>query len=292
MLGAATYAVLLALAVLTMMRSGDESIYRTTPSFDLQWLGRLVVYPFEAVAPGLITKTVARLLRLTGEHLISLLLLLASPIVACWIVTRNRVCTLEFAVTYLGVLLFALLWHFAGTTRHHGIVFLAFVGAVWVSRATTTIRRGSWLWLAILSINAAAGLQTLSLRPFSYGREAASWIERNGLGDALIIGSPDYAVSTVAGFLRRPIYYLECECRGTYIVWSARRQRLDDAELMLRTVRAVESSGRGEAVLILNRELTSQQAAAAPQLVFEMSAKFTGSIVKDEDYVVYRVRLR
>ena len=80
----------------------------------------------------------------------------------------------------------------------------------------------------MLLINWIGGLKTLSseLRPFSHGRDVANWIEGNRLSDALIIGSTDYAVSTVAGYLRRPIYYLECECRATYVVWSKRRRTL------------------------------------------------------------------
>lgn len=296
MAGAAIYGVLLALAVLTMTRSAGESIYQSTPGFDLQGLGRLIYYPLHAFAPGFDTGTIARIFSAGGRHRVLLILVLGLPVAMCWVVTRNFVATMEFAAVYVGVLMFALLWHFTGGNRHHGIVFLAFVGAVWANRAAATpVHRKSSAWLTILLINAAGGLTTLSfdMRPHSQGRNVANWIEQNRLSDALIIGSPDAPVSTVAGYLMRPIYYLECECRGTYVVWNSRRQsKLPDDEIVHRILRAIDSSGRNEALLILNRELTPQQETAAPRLLFEPQAKFTGAIRRDENYVVYRVRLR
>jgi hypothetical protein len=62
------------------------------------------------------------------------------------------------------------------------------------------------------------------LRPFSEGKAAAEWIKQNGLSDAFLIGSDDAPVSSVAGYLGRPLYYLECQCLGTFIVWNSRRQ--------------------------------------------------------------------
>ena len=157
------------------------------------------------------------------------------------------------------------------------------------------MRYASVLWLTVLLLNAAGGLKALSFEryPYSQGRDAARWIEREQLSDAYIIGSRDSAVSTVAGYLRRPIYYLECECRSTFVVWNARRRSIVDyGDLARRTLHAIQSSGRNEAILVLNSELTPEQETATPGLVFERLAQFTGAIVTTENYSLYRVRLR
>jgi hypothetical protein len=73
---------------------------------------------------------------------------------------------------------------------------------------------------SLLIVNACGGVLTLAseLRPFSEGYNAAAWIQQSKLADSFLIGSNDAQVSTVAGYLGRPIYYLECECQGSFIV--------------------------------------------------------------------------
>jgi len=40
------------------------------------------------------------------------------------------------------------------------------------------------------------------------------------------MGSPDWAASSVAGYLQRPINYLDCECFGTHVVWNEQRAQI------------------------------------------------------------------
>src|SRR5580704_16367255 len=65
------------------------------------------------------------------EHPVRLLLLFAVPVAACWFVTRNWLLVVEFSLVYLGIVLFENMWAFPGNANHHGVVFLAFVAAVW-----------------------------------------------------------------------------------------------------------------------------------------------------------------
>jgi hypothetical protein len=221
--------------------------------------------------------------------------LLAVPIAACWLVVRNTAAALQFSATYLGVLLFAQLWHFIGELRHFGILFLAFVGAVWTCRAAPQrARRVSWLWVAILAINAAGGLRTLSIQPegYSRGRAVAQWLQGHGLSDAFIIASPDSRASTVAGYLMRPIYYLGCECNGTFMRWNLPgRTQLSGAEVVRRTQRVIESSGQTHAILLVGSELNAEEEQGVPNLVFELQTRFVGA-QKVESYFVYQVRPR
>jgi hypothetical protein len=170
------------------------------------------------------------LLHIDLGHPARWILILISPIAFCWFVIRDLVRTAEFAMGYIGVLLFAQLWHFSGDVRHHGIVFVMLVGVAWATRAAVTASdRTAWRWMPMLLVAATGGLATLSseLHPYSQGRNLALWLERNRMNDGPIMGSVDYTVATIAGYLRRPVYYLECECLGTFIVWNGQRQMLN-----------------------------------------------------------------
>lgn len=142
---------------------------------------------------------------------------MALPIAACGVVTRDPLRVVEFSLAYVGIVLFAALWNFFGTGRHHGMIFLALIGSAWTARSQP--RRPSWLLTGLLAISALAGLLTLMSEfvPFSQARAAALFIQRGNLADPFLIGSRDAQVSSVAGYLGRPVYYLECECQSAVI---------------------------------------------------------------------------
>jgi hypothetical protein len=115
---------------------------------------------------------------------------LALPILACFIIVRDAMRTAEFALTYFGVLLFVQLWQFPGAPRHYGILFVAFVGTVWMWRSSLPPRRAApSLWVVLLVIAAVGGLTTLAweFRPFSQSRNAATWIETMHLEDKFLM---------------------------------------------------------------------------------------------------------
>lgn len=318
--GAASYAVLFAGAVATMLPAPDFSIYERLPRFSMQQASMAAIYPATAFVPFVppwfsdslrwlggpfawldahfgtigVPQKIMAVFGLHSGGGVKLVLVLIVPIAACWAITRDRLRTAEFALVCFGTVLFAVLWQFPGAPRHHGILFVAFLGVVWAWRAAgnTPARGASWLWFAILIVNAIAGVMTLSseFRPFSQGRAVAAFIERRGLADKPIIGLGDYAASTVAGYLRRPIYYLECECRGTFIVWSTRRNRhMDSAEVARRLRQALEPTDRRQALLIADRRLSSQEEAAMADIKVTLLRRFDGAAVADENYVLYRV---
>jgi hypothetical protein len=175
-------------------------------------------------------------------------------------------------------------------------LFVAFVGTVWMWRSTLPPRRAApSLWVALLVINAVGGLTTLAweFRPFSQSRNAATWIETMHLEDKFLMGSPDWAASSVAGYLRRPIYYLDCECFGTHVVWN--RQRADLLErdkLVGRAIQAMTAERKSEGYLIVNHDYRLGRQTTAPDFAFEPIKRFPEAFVADERCVIYRVRQR
>jgi hypothetical protein len=226
-----------------------------------------------------------------ADHPLRLALIYLAPVALCWLIARNGLRVLEFALAYFGIVAFAAIWDFAGSSRHHGIVFLALIAAAWMARARSGTRAASaWALRAVLLVSAVAGMLTLAseLRPFSQGRNAALWLRQNNLGNAFLIASRDAQASSVAGYLGRPLYYLECECLGTFIVWNGARQSpLSAAQFRDRLARAFQVGGVFEAILIRNRPIAPGELPDADTPA-ELLQSFPDAET-DEVFWIYRV---
>lgn len=222
-------------------------------------------------------------------------LFLVLPPVGAWVILRDKVRTAEFTLVFLGISLFSVLWSYPGASCHHGILFLALVGGAWMVRTEQLSPiRPSRLWHAVLIVSAIGGLLTLSseLRPFSNGRKAAEWLQRNRLDGAFIMGSLDTTVSTIAGYLRRPIYYLECQCIGRFIVFNTNRTRfLPSDQMVRRTERALVEHAHPDAILISNRVIKPDDIANTSDLDFTLLQTFAGAEVSDENFFNFRVTI-
>lgn len=318
--GAAAYLVLLAFAIVMMKPPPSYDLTSPMIHFSIERLDEDIYTPIGAFVPfslGAIRQAIAfiahpglaevpdfwgadptplfvALTHADTGHPIRLLLVFAAPIAACWLVTRNWLLVLEFSLVYLGIVLFENIWNFPGRATHHGVVFLAFVAAVWSawSRRPSPIW-SHWLFGAILLVNACGGVLSLAseLRPFSESYETAAWIKQNNLADAFLIGSHDAQVSTVVGYLRRPIYYLECECFRPFGVWEETRHgKLTQDEFASRLAKAVTLAGQRDPILIRNRPITVEDlSSTSPSLSATLLKSFTNAST-DENFWIYRLR--
>jgi hypothetical protein len=223
-----------------------------------------------------------------------MVLAFALPIIACWLIARDQVLVLEFALVYLGILLFAYIWNFPGVARHHGVIFLALIASAWAARLRHSPAVSSlWILRTLLLVNACSGVLTLAseLRPFSEGYNAAAWLRQNDLTDAFIIGSSDAQTSTVAGYLRRPIYYLECECLGSFVVWNRKRlYRVSPEEFGRRLTKAVTMAEQRNAIFVRSADIAEDLMLGAPSLSITPLKSFTDAST-DENFWIYRVSL-
>ena len=318
--GAAAYLLLLAFAIV-MMQPPPSSYSLTSPMvhFSIERLNDDLYTPIDAFvpfSPGAVLQAIAfiahrglgvvpdfwgasatpQLVALTHadtDHPVRLLLVYAAPIAACWLVTRNWLLVLEFSLVYLGIVLFENIWHFPGRATHHGVVFLAFVAAVWSARARRPSAVWSpWLFGGILVVNAFGGMLSLAseLQPFSESYETATWIKQNNLADAFLIGSHDSQVSTVVGYLRRPIYYLECECYRPFGIWDdTRHGKLTDEEFASRLAKAVTLAGQRDPILIRSRPVTAEDLSSVSPRIFATFLKSFTNASTDENFWIYRM---
>jgi hypothetical protein len=321
--GAAIYLILLLFAIATVAQPAEFSVTHdvrfnisrfdadaTTPigafvPFKIEWVRDAIAFvsrPGTAAIPHFWNSDPAvQFIALTHAdtaHPVRLALLFAAPIAACWLVTRDALLVLEFALVYLGIVVFENIWNYPGTARHHGIVFLAFIAAAWSARARQpSAIRSRWLLVAILLVNAFGGVLTLAsaLRPFSEGRDTAAWIKQNNLANAFLIGSQDMRIVTIAGYLGRSIYYLECECSDVYDSGDRGVKRLDKLpanEFGRRLTQAVALAGQQDAILIRNQPVTADELKlGAPDLSVTLLTSFT-TAETDENFWVYRVTVQ
>ena len=316
--GAAIYLALLAAGFVTMIPAPDYGPWEPSPRFDLSSLDHALAIAlgafvpidadwFRAVAAFLAQpraapfpffwnptplRVVKEWTQAGAEHPLPLALFLLGPVALCALLTRRLTRLLEFSLVFMGITLFAVLWHYIGGARHFGLVFAALIACLWTARARAPRVTSSLLLVGMLAVNALGGVLSLGseFTTFSQSRNAARWIEASGAADLPLLGSRDAQVSSVAGYLRRPVYYLECECKGTFIVWNSRRKSgLSADEFRERLRRALARVGPHDAVLIrtVPLDLTSAK-ELVPGRAFMLAASFAGATT-DENYWIYRV---
>jgi hypothetical protein len=187
----------------------------------------------------------------------------------------------------------------ATASRHIGHIFLCLFAAMWLaptmqssgSRARSdrhgasrrfpgfTLTRSN-AWTALLMIQVVAGIFAVSLDlayPFSNGRDVAEYITRHHLDGLEIVGMPDTATSTVAGYLDQPIYYLAGARSGTFVVWNTARtppQPIEDVVASIDTTKP-------PLLVLLNRPLND------PNLRLRLLTHFDNGIVPDEHFWLY-----
>jgi hypothetical protein len=182
----------------------------------------------------------------------------------------------------------------AEASRHTGHVFLCLVAAMWLapnmqqwapSVEPTRLdfaRTRANAWTALLVVQLIAGVFALGLDlayPFSNGRDVAEYIQQHKLEDLQIIGLPDTAASTVAGYLDRPIYYLAGSRSGRFVVWNTARNAVQPIDAVIRTQPPFDTGPR--ALVLVNRPLDD------PNLHLRLLAHFDNGIVPDEHFWLY-----
>jgi hypothetical protein len=221
---------------------------------------------------------------------------------AVWILVRTPVTLVVYAVATVELLAFTHVTQYGiqpyGGLRHIGHLFLVLVGCLWIflSRFGATELAPPRIALFPLPKAMSVGMITvlfaahafagvLAVRadlqyPFSASKDVAQFLKEHHMTDMVMIGSRDYAASSVAAYLNRALYYAEGDRLGTFVVWEGRRS-VSSREL-IRKAEDFAALEHRDVLLILNYDLDLE----ADDLVKIRS--FDQSIVKDERYVLYR----
>ncbi|PZF78936.1 hypothetical protein DK847_03905 [Aestuariivirga litoralis] len=185
---------------------------------------------------------------------------------------------------------------YPGSVRHHGIVFIALVVALWIAPSCTATGAGTaagrWqrasavLLLLILAGQAAAGLTAALLDwryPFSQAKATAGFISQHAGPADMLVGAAGPAASAVAGYLHRPVHYLESGSFGTFVRWDNRRKPVRDVTLPAALVARLDATNH--IFLIANRALD----LAPPGLKVRLAFASGEAAVPDEGFFVYEI---
>lgn len=137
--------------------------------------------------------------------------------------------------------------------RHMGIVFIAFVCALWIMRADSGQLRPSLPVLALLAMGALGGAVAQAgqwMRPYAVNQQVVDWLLAHDLGDAPIIGFPDIRIEAVALLMDRPFYALECQCEARYVRLDNRRNDFRRRTVPDRLATAMRRYGPGPVVFL------------------------------------------
>jgi hypothetical protein len=132
-------------------------------------------------------------------------------------------------------------------------------------------------------IQAAAGLWLAAAdwtMPFSANRRAAEWIAAGDFGEYVLAGSEAHAASGVGMHLARPIYYLNRECWGTFIIRNNHRRQFASPAELFESAATLSGESSKPVLLILNRKLPGQKG-------FRLRAGFRNSLIADERFFLY-----
>ena len=307
LLAAAIYPVLLVAAGLTMWGAPDRQFRPPDVPRDTGALAVAAAYPRGAFLPQQLVRAVVPRPQPDGPtaqgsavaqeagpaRIAGRLVWVLGPVVVALLILRSRRHAFEFLGIYAATLVFATVFGINGFARHHGVLFLALVGAAWGARARLPATRPTIPWLAVLAVGALGGFASLGndLRPYSRAADVAGWLRENRLADAFIIGWRDMPASTVAGHLNRSIYHLECECDRRYVLWSKQRvEVVDDRDLAARLDRALAKAPGGEAIVVVSHPRTLATTPPLPGLAVEPLARFDGALLREENFALFRIR--
>lgn len=203
----------------------------------------------------------------------------------------------------LGILLFTFTF-FLGYVRHSGHLFMIFIACLWLSGRLSDSNILLYPWLihssslfvkykprfltVVLCVHFAAGGFAISkdlIYPFTEIKNTAEYIKEHRMTGMLIAGSQDISVSPLTVYLNQKIYFPESGTFGTFIVWNKFRKPKPPQEFLEKIREHIEL--RNEEVLFIStKELNNNESDIN---VTEL-ARFTRSIVNDENFYLYRVR--
>jgi len=210
---------------------------------------------------------------------------------------RRRLALIAYASVAAAILLFSLLID-PGFERHFGHLFVAFIACFWISAKLKEepVPRSLLEWLSpglaaqrktiltcLLGVHVMVAVIVSGVdwkRPFSQGKAAAAFLRNKGLAERFVV-SRDYAGETIAGYLDRGVYYTGGQGIGTFIVWNQNWRRYPENPIESATEFA---NKRHEDVLIVSSSPLENAAGVAHSM-----AEFTGSIVQDEEFYIYRI---
>ncbi len=188
---------------------------------------------------------------------------------------------------------------FYGFTRHHGMFYIAFIGALWMVMAPHNTAPSSVpaqfsnqagrirnFFLALISglqiIGGAIMLYQDWRLPFSPAKETCAFLRSKNMEDWDIYVEKDYIGAPLAGYLNRQVYYIRIKKEGSFLVWNKARQAGIPVEKAAAIAVSDAKKMKKKILLALSQPLDH------PELLnVKAIARFDSAIEKGERYYLY-----
>jgi len=216
-------------------------------------------------------------------------------VIACLMFWRTPLVLLTFLAGTFGLLLFGYV-KFPGLVRHHGHLLVVLFCCAWLASCYKSLRftlipgaegspaklKNIFVTLFLLVHVVAAGIAVFYdwKYPFSASKETAEFIKDNNMDEMFLVGDIDWAVSSVAGYLGKEIYYPMSDSLGTFVVWNNARSR-DKAKGFIDKALALRESSDQKILLIFNHRIRKSDHP------LHLVKKFTKAISRSEIYYLY-----
>ncbi len=206
-----------------------------------------------------------------------------------------------------GIVLFTYL-KFLGSARHYVHLYLVLITAYWlknyyhslplISAKANQFWQTLYRWsqhlaptflMVILTTQLIAGLvgyiRVVTL-PYSASRAVADYLKRENLDQLTLVGSEDFAISPISGYINAPIYYPESQKFGSFVLFNQDRKIVDDAEILEQIDQELMTQFQAPVVLILNHPLDGDRQT----LNISPLAEFRHSFIGNEQYHLYQIQ--
>ena len=192
-----------------------------------------------------------------------------------------------FFIGFTGIWAFTAM-RYLGYLRHVGSAMILFIVCIWLSAVSNEKKQVAVKWstqIAIWSILIpnfiACWMASFYILKydFSGSREMAQIIQDSGKNSYPIVADIDYAASSVAGYLGKPLYYVSNHKKETFIRWNSDRDDSGNPLEALRFAGDLAVTNNGQALLLLNYPIESIYA--------RLIAKTREAIVANEVFYLY-----
>lgn len=239
------------------------------------------------------------------------------PVALAWLIPffliRKRIPL--FIFWFAGILILAFMFKspLIVASRHCGFLFLLLLFSMWIdayyperkSEARNTRQRFhqqlsklvSPLFVVIIAVQLIASIFLFAedyRRPFSQGKNVTDYLLHSGWRKEQIVISPHFTGPAICAYYGQPLFYAENNAEESFCRWNTKPFMLPNDSIFKRCRELMDQPGKDSLLLILDLPLPSSKGYAPPVhpsgLSIDPVKYFTGSLVKAEDYYLYKLK--
>ncbi|MFN4150176.1 MAG: hypothetical protein ACK4IX_04470, partial [Candidatus Sericytochromatia bacterium] len=201
---------------------------------------------------------------------------------------ESKKAQLFFIFSFLLILGFTT-FKFTGTLRHQGHLFITFILALWIRNISEKDSKFQKYFITtILVSQVIAGFIAYYFEfkyNFSQAKEVSLFLEKESLKEYDIIGHYHTSVSSISGFINKPIYYPSVKDYGTNVIWNNKSNNRVSSKSLLSLLENKKKINKNT-LLITSYKIEDEKLLKEHNI--SLLKEFAPSIVRDESFYLYK----